>query len=94
MRYGAPRIVRPRRHNTMVDDRTVESELGQIIRPEELVIDRVTRGNTAGSPAQKLPRTAILKPQNRYYRFNRPFPCPSGFSRDDRLEWHTDHRPR
>jgi hypothetical protein len=59
MRYGAPRIVRPRRHNTMVDDRTEESELGQIIRPEELVIDRVTRGNTAGSPAQKLPRTAI-----------------------------------
>jgi hypothetical protein len=43
----------------MVDDQTVESELGQVSRSKELVVDSVTRGNTGASPAQKLPRTAI-----------------------------------
>jgi hypothetical protein len=28
MRYGAPRIVRPRRPNTMVNQQALESELG------------------------------------------------------------------
>jgi hypothetical protein len=30
MRYGAPRIGRPRRHNTMIDQQAVESELGSV----------------------------------------------------------------
>jgi hypothetical protein len=38
---------------------TVESEFGQVSRPKELVVDRVTRGNTAGTPSRKPPSTAI-----------------------------------
>jgi hypothetical protein len=30
MRYGAPRIGRPRRHNTMIDRQSLESELGAV----------------------------------------------------------------
>ena len=59
MRYCAPRIGRPRRHNTMVDQQTVGSELGQASHPKEFVVDGNARGETAGSPSQKLPSTAI-----------------------------------
>jgi hypothetical protein len=34
MRDGTPRISRPRRHNTMVDQQTLESELGFVCHPK------------------------------------------------------------
>jgi hypothetical protein len=41
------------------------------LRAKEFVVDRTARSETARSPSQKLPPTAILQPQNRQVRFNR-----------------------
>ena len=58
MRDGAPRIVRARRHNTMVGQSAAESELGFVgHRKDSLSI--ASRRETAASPSQKLPSTAI-----------------------------------
>jgi hypothetical protein len=71
MRDGAPRIGRPRRHNTTVDQHAALSKLGFVRHSEEFVVDRVAWGEADRRPSQKLPPTAILEPQNRYACFNR-----------------------
>ena len=59
MRYGAPRIGRPRRHLTMVDHHAVESKLDYVNYPKEFVVARVSAGRDGRRPSQKLPSTAI-----------------------------------
>ena len=63
MRYGAPRIGRQRRHNTMVDQQALESELGSVShRKNSLSI--ASRGASRLGALPKschlLPSTAIL----------------------------------
>ena len=58
----------------MVDQQIAEVKLGFLCHPKKIIGDRSARGETAASPSQKLPPTAIcchFGPQNRYERFNR-----------------------
>ena len=58
MRNSAPRIGRPRRHDTMVNQQAVESKLGFIgHRKNSLSIS--SRGKKSRRPSQNLPPTAI-----------------------------------
>jgi hypothetical protein len=63
MRYGAPRIGRPRRHDTMVDHQVVESEIG-IVSHLKSSLSTASRGARLLGALPKnchlLPSTAIL----------------------------------
>ena len=74
MRYGAPRIGRLRRHNTMVDQQAVESEPGFVSRLKNSLSIASRGARRLGALPENchlLPSAAILEPQNRYARFNR-----------------------
>jgi hypothetical protein len=74
MRDGAPRIGRPRRHYTGVDQQAVETARGYVSRPR-YPMGIASRGAPGLGALPKnchlLPSIAILEPQNRYVRFNR-----------------------
>ena len=74
MRDGAPRIGRPRRHYTGVDQQAVQTACGYVSRPR-YSMGIASRGAPGLGALPKnchlLPSTAILEPQNRYDRLNR-----------------------
>ena len=59
MRYGAPRMGRPRRHKTFVKSRAVESKPGVVGRLENSLSIASGAGEKSRVPSQKLPPTAI-----------------------------------
>jgi hypothetical protein len=71
MRHGAPRIGRPRRDNTMVDQQPAEGEPGFVshLKNSLSIASRGARGiGDLPKNCHLLPSTAILEPQNRYAR--------------------------
>jgi hypothetical protein len=68
MRDGAPRIGRPRRHNTMVDSQAAQSELGFVshLKNSLSIASRGARWIGAlPKNCHLLPSTAIFQPQIR-----------------------------
>jgi hypothetical protein len=59
VRYGAPRMGRPRRHKTVVKSQVVENKPGVVSRFENSLSIASGAGEKSWGPSQNLPSTAI-----------------------------------
>jgi hypothetical protein len=78
MRYGAPRIGRSRRHNTIVDEQVIESELSFVSCLKNSLSIASRGARQLGTPPENCRLLPFCRPKTATPVSTVAFPAPSG----------------